>query len=192
MLVAAGSCTAPRRRKRAISFLAQRALRVEVADAAALAASSRIDHRVDEGRLARVQCRVYCALQFVGRGHVGPDAAEGLDESVVARAFDEDERRRVRAAARIDVDTAIDTVVVEDDDADRQVVPADRLYLHAAEAEGAVAFDREHLAAGFDRGGDGLTHADAHHAPGADVEALARLVDVDDAPREVERVGSLV
>src|SRR5258708_20203938 len=37
-------------------FLAKHALRVEVADAPALAAGRRIDHRVDEGRLARVPC----------------------------------------------------------------------------------------------------------------------------------------
>src|SRR5438132_12010798 len=35
-------------------FLAKHALRVEIADAAALAAGRRIDHRVDESRLAGV------------------------------------------------------------------------------------------------------------------------------------------
>src|SRR5277367_5988605 len=48
-------------------FLAQHALRVEVADAAALAAGGRVDHRVDQGRLAGVHRRVDGPLQLVGR-----------------------------------------------------------------------------------------------------------------------------
>ncbi len=55
-----------------------------------------------------------------------------------------------------------------------------------------VAFDREHRLAGLDRGRDGIAHADAHDAPGADIDALARLIHVDDAAREVERVGAFV
>ncbi len=43
-------------------LLLQRALRIEVADAAALAAGRRIDHRVDERRLAGVHRRVDGAL----------------------------------------------------------------------------------------------------------------------------------
>ena len=78
------------------------------------------------------------------------------------------------------------------DDADRQLVPADRLHFHAGETEGAVAFDREHGLAGLHRGRDGIAHADAHDAPGADVQALARLIHVDDAAREIERVGTFV
>src|SRR5258708_3421744 len=78
-------------------FLAKHALRVEVADAAALRAGSRVDHHVDQGRVA-----------------------------------------------------------------------------------------------GLDRSGDRKAHADAHDAPGADVQALARLVHVDDAAREIERIGAFV
>jgi hypothetical protein len=44
----------------------------------------------------------------------------------------------------------------------------------------------------FRRGGDRIAHADTHDAPGADVDALARLIHVDDAAREIERVGALV
>src|SRR6185312_9277187 len=44
------------------SFLLQRALRIEVADAAALAAGTRIEHRVDERRLAGIHRRVHRAL----------------------------------------------------------------------------------------------------------------------------------
>ena len=130
-------------------------------------------------------------LSSSGAGRIDADAAERLHHLVVARALDEHGRRRVRADV-VDVGAAIDAVVVEDDDADRQVVPADRLDLHAGEAEGGVAFDREHRLAGLDRGGDGIAHADAHDAPGADVEALARLIHVDDAAREIERVGAFV
>src|SRR5687767_10721119 len=58
------------------------------------------------------------------------------------------------------------------------------------EAEGAVALDRDHRLLGRDRRGDAVAHADAHDAPGADVDALPRLVHVDDRAREVERVGA--
>src|SRR5262249_57801399 len=99
-------------------------------------------------------------------------------------ALDEHGGRRV-IARLVDVGAAIDAIVVEDDDAKRQFEAADRLDLHAGEAERAIALDREHRLAGLDRGADGVAHADAHDAPGADVDALARLVHVDDAAREV-------
>ena len=119
-------------------------------------------------------------------------AAEGFHQQVVARVLDEDGRGGVLAAGAVDVGALVDAVVVEDDHAHRQVVAADRLDLHAAEAEGAVALDRDHRLAGRHGRGDGEAHADAHDAPGAAVQALARLVHVDDAAREVERVGAFV
>src|SRR3954463_11470341 len=48
------------------SFLLQFALRVEVADAAALATGGRIKHRVDQGRLAGIHRGVHRALQLIG------------------------------------------------------------------------------------------------------------------------------
>src|SRR5579883_2818549 len=172
-------------------LLLQRALRVEVADAAALAAGGRVEHRVDQRRLARIHGGIDGAAQLVGRRRIDADAAERLDHLVVAGALDEHGRRRI-GARLVDVGAAINAVIVEDDDAHRQPVPADGLDLHAGEAEGAVAFDRQHRLSGLDRGADRVAHADAHDAPGADVDALARLVDVDDAAGEVERIGALV
>src|SRR5262245_63958334 len=167
------------------SFLANRALRVEFADATALGAGGRVDHRVDEGRLAGVHGRVDGALEFVGRCRLNAGAAECFRDLVVARALDEDGRGGVRTAGGIGVGAAINAIVVEHDDADRQPVAADRFHFHAGETEGAVAFDREHGFAGLDRGRDGKAHADAHDAPGTDVEPLARLVHVDDAAGEI-------
>src|SRR5664279_509603 len=46
-------------------FLLQLALRIEVADPAALAAGSRVQHRVDQGRLARVHRCVDGAPEFI-------------------------------------------------------------------------------------------------------------------------------
>src|SRR5882757_6634103 len=175
-----------------LSLLSKNALRIEIADAAALGARRRIDHRVDQGRLAGIHRRVDGALQIIGRGGVDADAAERLHHLVVAGALDEHGRCEVRAARRIDVGAAIDAVIVEDNDADRQVVATDGLDLHAGEAKGTVALDGEHRLAGLDGGGDRRAHADAHHAPGADVEPLARLVHVDYAAREVERIGAFV
>src|ERR1700674_344619 len=59
-------------------FLAKHALRVEVADAAALGAGRRVDHRVDQGRLAGVHRLVHGATQLIGRCHMGANAAECL------------------------------------------------------------------------------------------------------------------
>src|SRR4029453_232436 len=70
-------------------LLADDALRIEIADAAALAAGRRIDHGVDERRLAGIQGGIDGALELVGRRHVSPDAAERLYHLVVARAFHE-------------------------------------------------------------------------------------------------------
>src|SRR5262249_41153995 len=168
------------------------ALRIKVADAAALAACRRVDHSVDERRPAGVHGSIDGALQLIGRRYIGADASERLNHLVVARAFDEDSRRRVRTASGIDVRSPINAVVVEDDDADRQVVPADRFHLHTGEAKGAVAFDREHGFAGLDCCCDGKAHSDAHDTPGADVKPFAWLVHVDNPASEIERVGAFV
>src|SRR6202040_3750503 len=174
------------------SFLADRALRVELADVAAFAAGCRIDHGVDQSGFAAVHGLVHGAAQLVGRCDMDANAAERFHQLLVAGVFDEDGCRNVRTAGRIDVGSAVDAIVVEDDNADRQVVPADRFHLHAGEAKGAVAFDGEHGFTRLDGGGNGETHADAHDAPGADVQALARLIHVDDAARQIEGVGAFV
>src|SRR5262249_39122868 len=57
-------------------FFAKRALRIEIADAAALAAGRWVDHRVDEGRLAGVHCLAHGALELVWRRHIDAYAAE--------------------------------------------------------------------------------------------------------------------
>src|SRR4051794_3001551 len=54
-------------------FLLQLALRVEVADAAALAAGRGIQHRVDQGRLAGIHRGVHRALEFIGAGRIDAD-----------------------------------------------------------------------------------------------------------------------
>src|SRR4029077_3138993 len=54
-------------------LLGQSAFRVEVADIAAFAARSRIDHGVDQRGFAGVHRRVDGALQFVRRGRIDAD-----------------------------------------------------------------------------------------------------------------------
>src|SRR4051794_26241607 len=96
-------------------FLAKYTLRVEVADAAALGACRRIDHRVDQGRLSRVHGLVHGAFQLIGARRIYADAAERFHHLVVARVLDEDGWRN---AVWIDIGAAIDAVVIEYDDAD--------------------------------------------------------------------------
>src|SRR5690348_9108882 len=157
-------------------LLRQGALWVEIADVSALAARGRIDHRVDQRRLARVHCRVDGALQIVRGCDVDANSAEALDHFIVARARDEHRCGGIAATAKVDAVAAINAVVVEHDNADGQSVATDRLHLHAGEAERAVAFDGQHGLTGLDRRRDRKTHADPHHSPGADIQALARLI----------------
>src|SRR5438876_6028157 len=103
-----------------VLVLAKSALRVEVADTAALAARSRVDHRVDQGGFARIDGRFDGPLQLVGCFRLNADATKRFDDLVIARAFDEDGRRRIRSASRIEVGSAVDATIVEDDDANRQ------------------------------------------------------------------------
>src|SRR5690348_410112 len=135
-------------------LLRQGALWVEVADIAALAACRRVDHRVDQRRLAGIHRCIDGALQVIRRGHIDADTAEALDHFIVARARHEHRCRRVAAAAQVDAVAAINAVVVEHDNADRQSVATDRLHLHAGEAERAVALDGQHGLAGLDRRSD--------------------------------------
>src|SRR5205814_7244219 len=79
---------------------------VETGDAAALGAGGLVDHRVDERRLARAQRFFHRASQLRRRRGVHADAAERLDDPVVARALDEYRRCRI-AAIRIDVGAAV-------------------------------------------------------------------------------------
>src|SRR5437660_4072535 len=132
-------------------LFAKYALRIEVADPTALRAGRRVNYRVDQGWFSGVHRLVDGALQLVGGRRIDANAAESFHHLVVARVLDEDRWRDIRSAGRIDVRATINAVVVEDHHTDRQVVAADRLDLHSGEAEGAVAFDREHGLAGFDR-----------------------------------------
>src|SRR5271163_2935420 len=116
-------------------------------------------------------------------------AAEGFDQFIVARPSHQNGRRGIGASAAVNVVTAVDAAVVEDHDDNRQMVTADGLDLHSAEAEGAVAFDGDHGLAANDSRADGVTHADAHYAPRSAVQTFARLVHVDDIATEIERVG---
>ena len=52
--------------------------------------------------------------------------------------------------------------------------------------------EQEDRLAGLDGRRDRLAHADPHHAPGADVEALARLVHVDDGARKIQRIRAFI
>src|SRR3974377_1264381 len=65
-------------------FLSQRALRVKIANAAAFAASRRIDHGIDWRRLAGAHPHIDSTLEFVGRRRIDADPAEGFYHLVVA------------------------------------------------------------------------------------------------------------
>src|SRR5437764_2848354 len=103
-------------------------------------------------------------------------AIECFDESVIARVLHENRRRGVGASATVDVIGPVDAAVVENYGDDRQMVAADGLDFHSAEAERAVAFDRDHRMATYHGRANGITHADAHHPPSPAVQTFARFV----------------
>src|SRR6185437_5377844 len=80
---------------RVASLFTEFALRIEVADAAALAASRGIKHRVDQRRFARIHGLVHGAFEIVRGRRVDAHAAEALHHLVVARALHEHGWRRV-------------------------------------------------------------------------------------------------
>ena len=119
-------------------------------------------------------------------------AAEGLDQFVIARAFDKHRRRYIGATSRVDIRPTIDTVVVEDDHAHWQIVAADSFDFHTGETKSRVTFNSNHGFAGFHGGGDGKTHTDTHDAPSAHVQSLARLVHVDNTACEIQRIRTFI
>src|SRR6185312_9853929 len=164
---------------------------VEVGQMAALGTCGRVDDAVDQRRAPRGERLAQSCSEFAGGGGAVARAAERLDELVVAGA---DRQRRWGGVGGdgVDVVAFVDAAVVEHHDHDRQVVAAYRFQLHAGESECAVALDRDDRTTGFDGGGDGVAHADAHDSPGAAVEAVPRQVHVYDVAGEVEGVGALV
>src|SRR5262245_43037213 len=89
------------------SSLPNRALRVEIADAAAFCAGRRIDHCIDESGPAGIHRFVDRAIELVRRRGIHARPAEGLHHLVVAGVLHEDGGSGI-AASRIDVGAAID------------------------------------------------------------------------------------
>ena len=165
---------------------------VQISDVTAFAPCCRVDHGIDQGRFAGSECFGDGLAQFVGIGCNDTDTAKGLHHKLVFGVFDKDGCRRVLAPTPVFSIAAIDAVVVEDNDADRKVVAADGFHLHAGESKGTVTLDTKHLIAGLDSRRDSRSHADPHDAPGADIEPLAGLVDVDDGPALIQRIRAFV
>src|SRR5919197_3338168 len=132
-------------------LLRDAALRVEIADVAALRPRGRIDRAIDQGRSPRSQSTGESLGQALRIGSRVAVAAKGFDQLFVARVLHQDGRRGVGATAAVDIVAAIDAAVVEDDRDDRQVIAANGSDLHAAEAEGAITFDGHDRLAADDR-----------------------------------------
>src|SRR6267142_2863609 len=173
-------------------LLRDAALRVEIADVAALRPRCRIDRAIDQGWFPRSQRLGEGLREPLRIDGIVTDTAKGFDQLFVARLFHQDGWRGIGVAAGVDIVAAIDAAVVEDDGDDRQVIAADGFDLHAAEAEGAVPFDGHDRLAADDRRADGVAHADAHHSPGPAIKALARHAHVDNVAGDVQRVRPLV
>src|SRR6266850_5399259 len=101
-------------------LLRDTALRVQILDMAALSACCRIDDAVDQCRLARRQGFGKGLGETLRVGDMKTSAPEGLNEFVVARAFDEGSGRRIGTSGTVDIVSAIDAAVVEHNRDDRQ------------------------------------------------------------------------
>src|SRR2546426_10331393 len=111
------------------------ALRVEIADMAALRPRGRIDRAIDQGRFPRSERlgeRLREPLRF---GGIVTDTAEGFAPLFVPGFFHQGRGHGVGATTAVDSVAAIDSAVVEEDVADRQRLAADGVDPHAAEAE---------------------------------------------------------
>src|SRR5262245_27535601 len=108
---------------------------IEACDAPALGAACLVDNRVDQRRPARLNRFLPRLAKLVGRLDVRAHTAERFHQLLVTRVFDEHQRRGIDPASRVLFVAAINTVVVHDHDAYRQVVAADRLGLHPRETE---------------------------------------------------------
>src|SRR5438132_8105166 len=164
------------------------ALGVEVFDVPALRARGRIDDTVDQGGPPGGECSVQ---RFREAGSVFgkiTNPSKRFDHLVVASVRNEASRRRLSAR----LIAAVNPVVVDNQGHDWEPVSADRLELHSAESEGAVTYDGHDPSTGHSGRGDGISHADAHHTPCTAIEALARLIHVDDVASEIESIGPLV
>src|SRR5207249_5926020 len=91
------------------------ALRVEIADVAALRPRCRIDRAIDQGRFPRSQ-RIGESLREPLRiDGIVAGAAKGFDQLFVARVLHQDGRCGVGATAAFDIVGAIDAVAVDAD-----------------------------------------------------------------------------
>src|SRR6202043_2454457 len=107
-------------------------------------------------------------------------------------ALNENGGRDIGAAGRIHIGSPVDAVVVENDRDYRQLIAANGFKFHAAETESTVTFDCNHGQAAGDGGTDGITHTNAHDAPGAGGEPFSRLVHLDDTAGKIEGIRPLV
>src|SRR5438105_9751304 len=151
------------------------------------------DHDVDEGGAAVVHRLVEGALQVLRVLDKEALAAEGFHHPVVAGAVDQRvglhvEHRVVRDLRHAGADAA----VVQNDDLDRQVVAAQRLHLHAGEADRRISRQvDDRTVRVHDGGGDRLAEAEAHRAVGAGVEAGTGVGDVQLGEADIHRAGAL-
>src|SRR5258707_11419304 len=91
------------------------ALRVEIADVAALRSRFRVDRTINQGGFPRGQGIGESLRQPLRIEGVVTEAAKGFDQLFVARLLHQDGRRGVGATAAVDIVAAIDSAVVEDD-----------------------------------------------------------------------------
>src|ERR1019366_8364446 len=146
---------------------------VQTLQMAAFGSRGGIDDAVDDRRLTRRNCFGESLGEALRIGHMIARAAESLDEFVIARSPHENSWRWIGAPATVEVVAPVDAAVVEDDSDDRERIAANGLDLHAAEPEGAIAFDGDHGLSARHCCADGITHTDTHHTPGAGVETFA-------------------
>src|SRR2546427_1019285 len=148
---------------------------------------------VDERRAAEVHRLLQGALQVLRLLDEEALAAERLHHLVVASAIDQRVRLQVleRLVRHFRVPRA-DAAVVEDDDLDWQLIAADRLHLHAGEADRRVARDRDDRLVGVHhRGGGDEAPADAPRAVAAGIAPVPRLRIEQLGAADIHRAGTL-
>ena len=160
-----------------------------------LALARGADAHVDDGEALGLSKRGLEGLgQLVVVGNMVPVSAKGLSHLFVpCRGVQRSDRNVADLHIRRYLfNSAVDTVVIEDNHDKRQVLACGCLDFHRRETEGRISHNGHHRLVGehgLGRKGEG--HADSHGAEGASVQPVSWLVVADHSPSNIHGVGAL-
>src|SRR6266567_4534325 len=151
----------------------------------------RINSHVNQRRRTAGKRLLQRRAELFWRFDVVPLATERFDHFVITGIGDKGARGQRRVLGERRGATA-NTVVIEHDPGNGQLVAHCHFHLHAVKAKRGVPFQsNDALARVGDFRGNGNPRSDTHGAPGASIETMARFIVVQDLPTDVHGTRSL-